>query len=178
MRAVFATRAGRYVVLKALLEDRRRDIQEELRSLREALLAEIVDVKDAEEQSLDDLMRELDFALMEMKSDTLRQIDAAIRRLEGGTYGVCVECGRKIAEGRLQAVPFVRLCRVPGSGREPRGGRAGGPPSRAACQRILRGVPASERRDHWGPATRSTARSRTSRGWMKGRPRRRAEESP
>ena len=112
MRAVFATRPERYVVLKALLEDRRRHIQEELRSLREALLAEIVDVKDAEEQSLDDLMRELDFALMEMKSDTLRQIDEAIRRLEGGTYGVCVECGRKITEGRLQAVPFVRLCRA------------------------------------------------------------------
>ena len=41
------------MVLKDLLEGRRRDIQEQLRSLREALLAEIVDVKDAEEQSLD-----------------------------------------------------------------------------------------------------------------------------
>lgn len=55
MSAVFATRPERYLVLKDLLENRRRDIQEELRSLREALPAEIVDVKDAEEQSLDDL---------------------------------------------------------------------------------------------------------------------------
>ena len=112
MRAVLATRSERYVVLKDLLEDRRRDIQEQLRSLREALLAEIVDVKDAEEQSLDDLLRELGFALMEMKSDTLRQIDEAIRRLESGTYGVCVECGEEIPEARLRALPFVRLCRT------------------------------------------------------------------
>jgi len=110
MRAVFGTRPERYVVLKALLEDRRRDIQEQLRSLREALLAEIVDVKDAEEQSLDDLLRELGFALMEMKSDTLRQIDEAIWRLQSGTYGVCVECGEEIPEARLRALPFVRLC--------------------------------------------------------------------
>ena len=112
MRAVFATRSERYVVLKDLMEDRRRDIQEELHSLREALPAEIVDVKDAEEQSLDDFVRELDFALMEMKSDTLRQIDEAIRRLESGTYGVCVECAEALPEARLRALPFVRLCRT------------------------------------------------------------------
>lgn len=112
MRAVFATRPERYVVLKDLMENRRRDIQEELRSLRKALPAEIVDVKDAEEQSLDDLMRELDFALMEMKSHTLRQIDEAIGRLESGTYGVCVECGEEIPGARLRALPFVRLCRT------------------------------------------------------------------
>jgi len=109
---VFATRPEPYVVLKDLLEDRGREIQEELRSLRETLPAEIVDVKDAEEQSLDDLMRELNFALMEMKSDTLRQIDEAIRRLESGTYGVCVECAEEIPEARLRALPFVRLCRT------------------------------------------------------------------
>lgn len=112
MRAVFATRPEPYVVIKDLMEDRRRDIQEELRSLRETLPAEIVDVKDAEEQSLDDLMRELNFALMEMKSDALRQIDEAIRRLESGPYGVCVECAEAIPEARLRALPFVWLCRT------------------------------------------------------------------
>lgn len=50
MRAVFATRPEPYVVLKDLMENRRREILEELRSLREALPAEIVDVRDAEER--------------------------------------------------------------------------------------------------------------------------------
>lgn len=102
----------RHPFLKDLLAQRRRDVQEELRSLREAFPAEIVEVKDAEEQSVDDLLRELNFPLMEMKSETLREIDEAISRLESGTYGVCVDCRGEIPGARLRALPFVRLCRT------------------------------------------------------------------
>lgn len=101
----------RYLVLKGMLEDRRREIQEKLRSLRETLPAEAADVRDLEEQSVDDFVSEVDFALMEMKSETLRQIDEALRRLEAGGYGVCAECGAEIAEARLKAVPFAQMCR-------------------------------------------------------------------
>ena len=101
----------RYQVLKDMLEDRRREIQEKLRSLRETLPAEAADVRDIEEQSVDDFVSEVDFALMEMKSETLRQIDEALRRLESGSYGACAECGGEIAEARLKAVPFAQLCR-------------------------------------------------------------------
>lgn len=143
MRAVFATRPEPYVVLKDLMKDRRRDIQEELRSLRETLPAEIVDVKDAEEQSLDDLMRELNFALMEMKADALRQIDEAIRRLESGTYGVCVECAEAIPEARLRALPFVWLCRTCQEEEESReaAGRAARP-RQPLVEELFAGVPA------------------------------------
>ena len=101
----------RHLVLKEMLEDRRREIQEKLRSLRETLPAEAADVRDIEEQSVDDFVSEVDFALMEMKSETLRQIDEALRRLEAGGYGVCSECGDEITEARLKAVPFAQLCR-------------------------------------------------------------------
>ncbi|HET7291539.1 MAG TPA: TraR/DksA family transcriptional regulator [Vicinamibacteria bacterium] len=101
----------RQLVLKGMLEDRRREIQEKLRSLRETLPAEAADVRDIEEQSVDDFVSEVDFALMEMKSETLRQIDEALKRLETGGYGVCGECGAEIAEARLKAVPFARMCR-------------------------------------------------------------------
>lgn len=107
-----ATHRDRHEVPRGLLDDRRREIQAELRSLREALPDEVAEVKDAEEHGLDDVMREVDFVLLQMKSETLRQIDEAIGRLESSTYGVCDECGREIAEGRLQALPFVRLCRA------------------------------------------------------------------
>ena len=100
----------RYQVLKSMLEDRRREIQDKLRSLRETLPTDATTVKDAEEQSVDDFVQEMDFALMEMKAESLGKIDEAIRRLEAGVYGVCAECGTEIAAARLKALPFATLC--------------------------------------------------------------------
>jgi RNA polymerase-binding transcription factor DksA len=36
----------------------------------------------------------------------IRGIDAALKRIEDGTYGVCVSCGEDISEDRLKAVPM------------------------------------------------------------------------
>jgi len=119
-------RAGdrkRYDVLSRMLEDRQTEIQTKLRSLREVLPAEMIDVKDAEEQSVEDFVRGMDFALMEMESQTLRKIDEAMSRLEQGNYGVCAECGDRIADARLKALPFALLCRDCQEGQEER--RAG-----------------------------------------------------
>jgi DnaK suppressor protein len=99
----------RHAVLKEMLEDRRRDIHDRLRTLRETLPVQ-AEVKDAEEQSVEDFAQDVELALMEMKSETLSQIDEAIRRLEKGEYGSCAHCGREIAEARLKALPFATLC--------------------------------------------------------------------
>jgi DnaK suppressor protein len=101
----------RYEVLHQMLRDRQIEIHNKLRSLRQVLPAEVSEVKDAEEQSMEDFVRGMDFALMEMESDTLRRIDDALLRLQAGTYGVCAECDEKIAEARLRALPFATLCR-------------------------------------------------------------------
>jgi DnaK suppressor protein len=93
-----------------MLEDRRREIQDKLRSLRETLPTDATTVKDAEEQSVDDFVQEMDFALMQMKAESLGKIDEAIRRLEAGVYGECAECGTEIAAARLKALPFATLC--------------------------------------------------------------------
>lgn len=106
-----ANERERYLLLKGILEDRRRDIHEKLRSLRDNIPTGTSEVRDAEEQSVDDFVQEVDFALMQMKSETLAKIDEAIQRLEDGTYGVCSECGAEIGEARLQALPFAALCR-------------------------------------------------------------------
>jgi RNA polymerase-binding transcription factor len=101
----------RYLLLKGMLEDRRREIHEKLRSLRESIPAASHDVRDAEEQSVDEFVQEVDLALMQMKSDTLKKIDQAIMRLEQGSYGRCQECDQEIAAPRLRALPFAVLCR-------------------------------------------------------------------
>ena len=111
----------RYDVLSRMLEDRQTEIQTKLRSLREVLPAEMIDVRDAEEQSVEDFVRGMDFALMEMESQTLRKIDEAMSRLEQGSYGVCGECGERIADARLKALPFALLCRDCQEGQEERG---------------------------------------------------------
>lgn len=101
----------RYLLLKGMLESRRREIHAKLRSLREQIPADAPDVRDAEEQSVDDFVQEVDLALMQMKSDTLKKIDRAILRLEEGTYGRCQECEADIPAARLRALPFAALCR-------------------------------------------------------------------
>ena len=106
-----ATDRERYLLLKGMLEDRRREIHEKLRSLREQIPVHAPDVRDAEEQSVDDFVQEVDLALMQMKSETLKKIDEAISRLEEGTYGRCDECDREIPAPRLRALPFAALCR-------------------------------------------------------------------
>ena len=109
---------GRYEVLSRMLTDRQAEIRNKRRSLREALPAELAQVKDVEEQSMEDFVLGMDFALMEMESETLRQIDEAIQRLADGTYGICSECDETISEARLKALPFATLCRDCQSQRE------------------------------------------------------------
>ena len=101
----------RYLLLRGILEDRRREIHEKLRSLRESIPMSTPDVRDAEEQSVDDFVREVDLALMQMKTETLKKIDQAIFRLDEGTYGRCQDCDAEIPPARLRALPFAALCR-------------------------------------------------------------------
>lgn len=55
-------------------------------------------------------LRELDEGLEENAEHMVSEIDAALRRIEDGTYGTCVVCGGPIGEGRLEAVPYATLC--------------------------------------------------------------------
>ena len=43
-------------------------------------------------------------------SDQIASVRRALDRIEEGTYGECVKCGREIAEGRLEARPEAALC--------------------------------------------------------------------
>lgn len=54
--------------------------------------------------------REMDYTLADNEEQLLSQIDAALSRIEDGTYGICVNCGRPIGEERLEARPWADLC--------------------------------------------------------------------
>ena len=104
------TNRERHDVLRRMLEERRGEIQEKLRAIREEIPSYQDEVRDTEEQSVTDFAQEMDFALMEMKAQTLIRIDEALQRVEQGTYGTCDQCGQDIAAVRLSAVPFALLC--------------------------------------------------------------------
>jgi DnaK suppressor protein len=55
-------------------------------------------------------MRELDGGLEENADHLLDEVEAALRRIEDGTFGTCVACGKPIAEERLEAIPYATLC--------------------------------------------------------------------
>jgi RNA polymerase-binding protein DksA len=58
----------------------------------------------------DTFMRELDEGLEENAEHLLGKIEAALERIDDGTYGTCAACGKQIPEERLQAVPYATLC--------------------------------------------------------------------
>jgi DnaK suppressor protein len=56
--------------------------------------------------------RELEFALDERETAELAQIDEALQRIDGGTYGQCISCGVAIPAARLHAAPEASRCIV------------------------------------------------------------------
>ncbi|RKX32865.1 MAG: hypothetical protein DRP22_01495 [Verrucomicrobia bacterium] len=62
------------------------------------------------DQGTDNFDREFALNLMSNDQDILYEIDEALARLEAGTYGKCEKCGKYIDKGRLEALPFARLC--------------------------------------------------------------------
>jgi RNA polymerase-binding protein DksA len=54
--------------------------------------------------------REIDYTLEENSENVLLSIDGALERIQAGTYGTCVNCGKPIAEDRLAAIPWATTC--------------------------------------------------------------------
>jgi DnaK suppressor protein len=109
-----AAQTSRYNELKRMLEERRREllnaVQGKMRDVR-AEGGKDRDVLDQGESSEVDIQEDIEFALIQMKSETLNKVAAALRRLEEGSYGDCFECGDEIAEARLRALPFAVRCK-------------------------------------------------------------------
>jgi DnaK suppressor protein len=113
-RTKTAPKANRIADLKTLLENRRRelvhDLDDKIRAIRSDGITERDVVDDAEGSEVD-TQDDIGFALLQLKAETLKKIDTALRRIEEGDYGDCFECGGEIAQARLRALPFAVRCR-------------------------------------------------------------------
>jgi DnaK suppressor protein len=58
----------------------------------------------------DNFEEEVSVGLLENELQILQEIDAALLRIEKGSYGVCEECHQEISRQRLKVLPYARLC--------------------------------------------------------------------
>jgi RNA polymerase-binding protein DksA len=101
----------------ALLDERRR-VEHALATLRDehrgSLGDEIEEIGASDnhlaETATATLGREIDYTLGENSGQVLAAIDAALKRIDEGTYGTCVSCGEQIRYERLEATPWASLC--------------------------------------------------------------------
>jgi DnaK suppressor protein len=96
---------------RATLVDKRRQLEDEVG--RSALYGKDLKdeaTKDLGDQALSAYTREFQFELGSGDRRLLRDVLAALRKLDEGGFGECERCGEEIAEKRLAALPFARYC--------------------------------------------------------------------
>jgi len=100
--------------LKDALLERQRMLTSEIRAKREQAAEEArqdtMGVADTGDESVLRMQADLDLQEAGRDLEELQQIDAALRRMDDGSYGECVECGTDIEYARLEAQPTAMRC--------------------------------------------------------------------
>ena len=106
---------GRTERLRQLLIARRQEIQHQIDELLAQHRADQIQLReesvaDAEDLSTRDSASHQQLSILEVRNHMRLQVDAALQRLDEGTYGLCEDCLNPITEERLKAMPFARRC--------------------------------------------------------------------
>jgi DnaK suppressor protein len=100
-----------YKVLRERLDKQRQEIldmyKQDIRAGQESADDGTEDIVDRANNAYN---RELMFSLSDTERQMVLQIEAALRRMDEGTYGRCANCGNTINMRRLDAVPYARFC--------------------------------------------------------------------
>ena len=117
--------AIRHADLRQVLSTRRSEVQDEVQSrIRDGRTDRLKEVRDDIEHSDAGIQGDIEFALIQMRAETLTRIDEALGRLDAGQYGFCRECDSEISERRLRALPFAVRCQACEERREQAQGHA------------------------------------------------------
>ncbi len=100
--------AWHYRVLTSLRERLLQERRERLAEVAEPLEPHSMDPADS---ATDEFDHNLAIEALSAKQDALHEIDAAVRRIHSGSYGVCEETGKPIPAARLKAIPWTRFAR-------------------------------------------------------------------
>ena len=113
MRKAFLKKARE--TLASMRAQMLKNVQQELQEGRDQNKDEGMDTYDLASDARD---REISHILTDRDRGKLEAIDEALSRIDDNSYGLCEDCGAEIAEGRLEAMPFTRLCVTCQSDRE------------------------------------------------------------
>src|SRR5258708_16667606 len=100
-------------IMKARLEAKRDELQANIAQLTEAHPAPVDPLaageapQDFEDVAVDFLETQQEQSLLVNESALLTEVQRALKRIEDGTYGKCVNCGQPIPEKRLEAIPWA-----------------------------------------------------------------------
>jgi DnaK suppressor protein len=100
------TRKGPY---RALLLKKR---QELLASVRPEGLSASLRTPDEVEFAVKSMEQDLTARTADLRSRMLKEVESALKRVVGGSYGYCEGCGEEISPARLKAIPWARYCLV------------------------------------------------------------------
>jgi DnaK suppressor protein len=95
--------------IRALLLKKRQELLAAGQKHPEAL-AMSLQTPDEVEFAIRSAQQDLNAATVELRSRTLREVESALKRVAGGTYGECEACGEEISANRLKAIPWARYC--------------------------------------------------------------------
>jgi len=96
---------------KKLLLAKRRELQSALSTLeREGSDGGEPEARDYADDAANDQATSVALDTATMLSQTLEEVQDALRRMEDGSYGKCAVCGREIEPARLEAIPWTPYC--------------------------------------------------------------------
>jgi DnaK suppressor protein len=98
--------------LERLLERQQATLEAHREGLRRSGRSEISEVRDSEEHTVDDVRAGVNVAMLELDSQAAWGIEAALWRLNAGTFGRCSDCRTMIPARRLAALSFAERCRA------------------------------------------------------------------
>ena len=93
------------------LLERKKDLTASSNRLtEEARQSGVAEVEDPIDQVTSTEAKAASFREAGIESEELEEVEDALRRIDDGTYGKCIDCGRPIEADRLEAVPWTPYC--------------------------------------------------------------------
>lgn len=100
----------KYASLTARLFERKKELVGSAQSGEKRDLSVDGRAKDTGDEALEISMERLESSMLSSVVDEIRMIDQALERIEAGSYGICIDCGNKISEARLECFPYAARC--------------------------------------------------------------------
>lgn len=94
---------------EALLQKKREELARRLNYRLEDVTVEL-EPDDEGDMALRNFTNDLAVVTLQRERRELAEVEAALRRIKAGTFGICEVCENPIREARLQALPWARLC--------------------------------------------------------------------